>query len=264
MDIGILDHPLFDLSDVAFAVQGRTILTPLSLTFAPGRIHGLVGQNGSGKSTLLKILARQLRPTGGTLRFGTKPQQDWADRDYARQVAYMPQFTPPADGMTVRELVALGRFPWHGTLGRFSGEDARMVGVAIDQVGLRDFADRAVDTMSGGERQRAWLALMLAQNARCLLLDEPTSALDIAHQTEVLALVRDLARERGMAVVVILHDINLAARYCDDIIALRDGRMVVRGPAHDLMRPDALDSIYGVRMGIFTHPVSGRPVAYLL
>lgn len=264
MEFSPLNHQLFDLSDVTFAVQGRTILNPLSLALAPGRIHGLVGQNGSGKSTLLKILARQVQPTGGALRFGAKPLKDWADRDYARQVAYMPQFTPPADGMTVRELVALGRFPWHGTLGRFSDEDARMVEAAIAQVGLKDFADRAVDTMSGGERQRAWLALMLAQNARCLLLDEPTSALDIAHQTEVLALVQDLARQRGMAVVVILHDINLAARYCDDIIALRDGRMIVRGPAAELMRPEVLDGIYGVKMGIFAHPVNGWPVSYLL
>ncbi len=264
MDLCALDHQLFDLSDVTFAVQGRVILQPLSLTLAPGRIHGLVGQNGSGKSTLLKILARQVQPTAGALRFGSKPLRDWADRDYARQVAYMPQFTPPADGMTVRELVALGRFPWHGTLGRFSDEDGRMVEAAIDQVGLKEFADRAVDTMSGGERQRAWLALMLAQNARCLLLDEPTSALDIAHQTEVLALVQTLARDRGMAVVVILHDINLAARYCDEIVALRDGRMVVRGPAAALMQPDVLDDIYGVCMGIFTHPVTGWPVSYLL
>lgn len=264
MDPRALDQQLFDLSDVTFAIQGRVILKPLTLRLEPGRIHGLVGQNGSGKSTLLKILARQVQPTGGAVRFGTRLLGDWADRDYARQVAYMPQFTPPADGMTVRELVALGRFPWHGTLGRFSDEDARMVEAAIDQVALSDFADRAVDTMSGGERQRAWLALMLAQNARCILLDEPTSALDIAHQTEVLALVRDLARERGMAVVVILHDINLAARYCDDIVALRDGRMVVRGPAAELMKPEVLDDIYGVRMGIFTHPVSGRPISYLL
>lgn len=175
MDPRTLDQQLFDLSDVTFVVQGRVILKPLTLTLEPGRIHGLVGQNGSGKSTLLKILARQVQPTGGAVRFGSRKLKDWADRDYARQVAYMPQFTPPADGMTVRELVALGRFPWHGTLGRFSDEDARMVEAAIDQVGLGDFAGRAVDTMSGGERQRAWLALMLAQNARCILLDEPTS-----------------------------------------------------------------------------------------
>jgi iron complex transport system ATP-binding protein len=259
-----LDQPLFDLSDVAFTVRGRAILAPLSLTLAPGRIHGLIGRNGSGKSTLLKILARQFRPTGGDLRFGGRPAGDWAERDYARQVAYMPQFTPPADGMTVRELVALGRFPWHGTLGRFSGEDARIVDEAIDQVDLTAFVGRAVDTLSGGERQRAWLALMLAQNARCLLLDEPTSALDIGHQGEMLILVRRLARERGMAIVVILHDVNLAARYCDDVIALCAGRMVMRGPPDALMRPEVLADVYGIRMGIFTDPVAGIPVGYPL
>lgn len=255
---------LFALSDISFSIAGKPILQPLFLNLEQGRVVGLIGRNGSGKSTLLNILARHVAPTGGTACLLGKPLSAWSDRDYARNVAYMPQFTPSTDGMNVRELVTLGRFPWHGTLGRFSREDAAMVDDAIDRTGLRDFAGRTVDTLSGGERQRVWLALMLAQNPRCMLLDEPTSALDIAHEDEVLSLVRNLAHDRGISVVVVLHDINLAARYCDDIIALRDGHLIERGTPVEVMIPETLAGIYGVRMGIFKHPIRGEPVSYVL
>jgi iron complex transport system ATP-binding protein len=166
--------------------------------------------------------------------------------------------------MTVRELVALGRFPWHGTLGRFSATDRDMVEEAIVRTELEDFADRLVASMSGGERQRAWIAMMLAQNARCLLLDEPTSALDLAHQASVLSLVQELSHERGLTVVIVLHDINLAARYCDAIIALNRGRITAEGTPADIMQADMLQSIFGVGMGVFSHPVRNEPVSYLL
>ena len=121
-----------------------------------------------------------------------------------------------------------------------------------------------VDNLSGGERQRAWLAMMLAQDTRCLLLDEPTSALDVAHQVEILSLVQHLSRDRGIGVVVVLHDVNMAARYCDEIIALRDGQVVARGTPADILDGAVLDRIYGLPMGILTHPVSGKPISYVL
>lgn len=260
-------EPLWRLEGLRYAVPGREILAPLTLTLAPGRVHGLIGPNGSGKSTLLKLLARQLAPSGGTIRFAGRALTDWSDRDFARRVAYMPQFTPPTDGMTVRELVALGRFPWHGALGRFTAIDAARVAAAIERTGLAPLAGRTVDSLSGGERQRVWIALLLAQDSRCLLLDEPTSALDIAHQVEVLSLVRDLAHggsDEGLAVVVVLHDINLAARTCDELIALRGGRVIAQGPAGALMQPAMLSEIYGVAMGVLTHPQRGEPLGYVL
>ncbi|WP_029004557.1 ATP-binding cassette domain-containing protein [Azorhizobium doebereinerae] len=270
-----MSPPLWHLEDVRFAVPGREILAQLSLSLAPGRVYGLIGPNGSGKSTLLKLLARQVSSTGGTIAFEGKPLARWHDRDFARAVAYMPQFTPATDGMSVRELVALGRFPWHGTLGRFTAEDAAKVERAIARTDLAALAGRTVDSLSGGERQRAWVALMLAQDPRCLLLDEPTSALDIAHQSEVLDLVRRLSRESGaatgasdggpgMAVVVVLHDINLAMRTCDELIALRGGRVLEHGPARELMRPDLLAALYGLPMGVLTHPVRDEPLGYVL
>jgi iron complex transport system ATP-binding protein len=188
----------------------------------------------------------------------------WGNRPFARNIAYMPQFTPPADGMTVRELVALGRFPWHGTLGRFTVEDGRMVEDAIARTDLTRFADSNVSTMSGGERQRAWIAMMLAQNARCILLDEPTSALDLAHQASVLALIQSLAHERGLTVVVVLHDVNLAARHCDRIIALNGGNITAEGTPEEIMTADGLQTIFGVGMGVFSHPTRHQPVSYLL
>ncbi|WP_428032478.1 ATP-binding cassette domain-containing protein [Ancylobacter sp.] len=258
---------LWCLAEAAFTVGERQILAPLTLELAAGRVYGLIGPNGSGKSTLLKLLARQLTPSAGDIRFEGRPLGAWAGRAFAREVAYMPQFMPPSDGMNVRELVSLGRYPWHGALGRFGTADEAAVAAAIQRTGLAAFGDRAVDSLSGGERQRAWLALMLAQGARCLLLDEPTSALDIAHQMEVLAILRELGgggEAGGMTVVVILHDINLAARTCDTLLALRGGRLVAHGAAHEIMEPDRLRAIYGLDMGVMAHPVSGKPMSYVL
>ncbi|MCJ8517495.1 ABC transporter ATP-binding protein [Pseudorhizobium tarimense] len=252
------------LSGVGFSANGRTILSGIDMDIQAGRVCGLVGPNGSGKSTLLKIIARQVAPTSGDVFWSGRSLADWSGRAFARQVAYMPQFTPGADGMTVRELVALGRFPWHGTLGRFGKVDRRAVEAAIQRSDLASFADRRVDNMSGGERQRAWIAMMLAQDARCLILDEPTSALDLAHQAGVLALVRTLAEEQGLTVIVVLHEINLAARYCDTIIALNGGRVLMSGSPREVMRSDTLKQIFGVDMGVFEHPQHQHPVCYLL
>jgi iron complex transport system ATP-binding protein len=192
-----------------------------------------------------------------------QPVGRWNSKAFARQVAYLPQQLPAAEGMTVRELVAIGRYPWHGALGRFGQEDRDRVEDAIAQVGLNAFAGRLVDSLSGGERQRAWLAMMVAQNSRCLLLDEPTSALDIAHQVEVLALIKALSQQRGLTVIAVLHDINMAARYCDHLVALRQGAMIAEGDAEAIMQPEVLGAIYGIPMGILPHPQGGAPVSFV-
>jgi iron complex transport system ATP-binding protein len=192
-----------------------------------------------------------------------QPVGRWNSKAFARQVAYLPQQLPAAEGMTVRELVAIGRYPWHGALGRFGQEDRHRVEDAIAQVGLNAFAGRLVDSLSGGERQRAWLAMMVAQNSRCLLLDEPTSALDIAHQVEVLALIKALSQQRGLTVIAVLHDINMAARYCDHLVALRQGAMIAEGDAEAIMQPEVLGAIYGIPMGILPHPQGGAPVSFV-
>jgi iron-chelate-transporting ATPase len=255
--------PLFTLEGVGFSIADRVLLEPLSLDLGAGKVIGILGHNGSGKSTLVKLLARQQRPSRGILRFAGRPIESWDSRAFARKIAYLPQQTPPAAGMLVRELVALGRYPWHGALGRFGQRDRDKVREAMLLTDIEPFADRLVDTLSGGERQRAWLAMLVAQDAECLLLDEPIAALDLAHQLEVLTLVRQLSHERGLGIVVVLHDVNMAARFCDEIVALHSGRLVARGTPEQIVQPDILRAIYGVEVGVMPHPQGGRPLAFV-
>ncbi|GHD23332.1 ATP-binding cassette domain-containing protein [Tianweitania populi] len=257
------EDALFTLAGVSFRVPGRTIIEGLDLRLEVGHIHGLIGPNGSGKSTLVKMLARQEVPADGSIHFRGEDLRQEGDRAFARRLAYLPQFMPSTDGMNVEEFVSLGRFPWHGTFGRFTVEDRAKVEEAMEQTGVTAFRLRLVDTLSGGERQRVWLALLLAQDTECLVLDEPTSALDISHQTEMLDLVRTLAKKRGLSVVVVLHDINMAARICDRLVAMGAGRVVADGTPAEIMRPDVLQQIYGISMGLFAHPDSGIPVAFV-
>ncbi len=237
--------PLFEISQASFSVGQRVLLKPLTLTLPTRRMIGLIGHNGSGKSTLIKLLARQHTPTEGAISFEGRRLEEWRDRPYARKVAYLPQQPPGAAGMLVSELVALGRYPWHGPLGRFGAEDRRIVEEAMELTDVSTYRDRAIDTLSGGERQRVWLAMLVAQNPKCLLLDEPTSALDISHQVDVLSLVRRLTEERGLGVIVVLHDVNMAGRVCDDIVALHSGEIIARGKPAEIMTPDRLQAIYG-------------------
>lgn len=253
----------FTLSDVSFCVPGRTLLHPLSLTFPAGKVTGLIGHNGSGKSTLIKMLGRHQKQSTGSIVLNGTPVDEWHSKAFAREVAYLPQQLPQAEGMTVRELVAIGRYPWHGALGRFSTGDRARVDEAIELVGLKPFAQRLVDSLSGGERQRAWIAMLVAQNSRCLLLDEPTSALDIAHQMEVLSLIKRLSVERGLTVIAVLHDINMAARFCDHLAALRGGEMIAWGEPQEIMCGETLEQIYGIPMGILEHPAGSAPVSFV-
>lgn len=254
----------FSVNNVGLTIDGREILSDVTLEFPPGEVVALVGHNGSGKSTLLKILARQLAPTAGTSTYADRELATYDNRSFARSVAYLPQDLGSGSDMTVRELVACGRYPWHGALGRFSAVDREKVDAAILVTGIEGYADRLVGTLSGGERQRAWIAMLIAQDASCLLLDEPTAALDIAHQLEVLSLVRKLANDRGKSVVVVLHDINMAARFCDRIHALKNGRMVASGAPSEILVPDTLRCIYGIEMNVIVPSNTSRPIVYPL
>lgn len=254
---------MFELQSVSFSVPGRTLLQPLDLKIPHGRMVGLIGHNGSGKSTLIKLLARQQLPASGQISLHGKPLSTWQNREFARQVAYLPQQLPPADNLTVRELVSFGRYPWHGALGRFGDQDRQQVLRALELTHTLDFAERMVDHLSGGERQRVWLAMLLAQNSRYLLLDEPTSALDIAHQVEVLALVKDLSVQLGLGVLVVLHDVNMAARFCDHLLALHQGRLLAEGSPDEMMHSQTLEDIYGIAMGVLPHPQNGSPISFV-
>ncbi|WP_052391979.1 ABC transporter ATP-binding protein [Paraburkholderia bannensis] len=249
---------LYTLEGAAFdAADGRALLAPLTLTLEAGRMSALIGHNGSGKSTLVKLLARQQAPSRGRVQLLGRDLAAWPAREFARRIAYLPQHPPAAADMTVRELVALGRYPWHGALGRLSATDREKIDEALELTDTARFASQLADRLSGGERQRVWLAMLVAQGADCLLLDEPTSALDIAHQIDVLRLLRTLADTRGLTVVIVLHDINLAARFSDELIALHSGRLLARGTPQALMQADTLESIYGIPMDVVAHPRGG-------
>lgn len=252
---------MFDLTDVAVRHGARTVLQVDRLTIARDAFTVVLGHNGSGKSTLMGLLARQQAPTRGTLMLDGWPLRDYSQRDLARTVAFLPQRLPEVPGLTVRELVRLGRFPWRGALGRWRAEDEAAVVSAMDRTGVAAFAHTLVDHLSGGERQRAWIAMLLAQDAPILMLDEPISALDLAHQVEVLGLLRRLNREAGCGVVVILHDVNLAAAHADRIVALKDGRIAFDGGAAELLRPDVLSGLYGLDITLVPHPSRPVPVA---
>ncbi|SIO44322.1 ATP-binding cassette domain-containing protein [Paraburkholderia phenazinium] len=253
---------LYQLSGVDFSIGDRLLLQSISLDIAPGQVVGLIGHNGSGKTSLMRLLARLHQPTRGSIHFDGAPLASWPHRRFAQQVAHLPQYTPSTDGLLVRELVALGRYPWHGALGRVTADDRERVEEAMAWTDVARYADRAVDNLSGGERQRVWLAMLIAQNSRCVLLDEPTSALDISHQIEVLGLIRSLCEKRGMTAIVVLHDVNMATRFCNELISLRGGKVLMQASPAEIMRPDSLEAIYGVPMGVLTDPQTGYAIGF--
>lgn len=252
---------MFQVDSCRFEVGGQCLLEASGLCFEEGNIYGLIGHNGSGKSTLLKLLARQHRPSCGEICLNGRAVDAWGCREFARNVAYLPQQLPSAGNLTVRELVTFGRYPWHGLLGRLSDADKAEIQRAMTLTDTTDFADRMVDTLSGGERQRVWLAMLLAQGGRFLLLDEPLSGLDIAHQVETLSLIRNLCSDLGIGVILVLHDVNMVSRYCDQLIALRGGRLLARGTPGELMDNATLEAIYGIRMHVMSHPTAHQPIA---
>ena len=254
---------LFSCRNLRVEIEGKVLLSIDDLEFGSQLVTGLIGHNGSGKSTLLKQLAGQMTASSGGVLFDEKPVHRWDRRALARSIAYLAQDPPPTRSLLVRELVALGRYPWHGAFGRFSQVDAEKTEDAMRLTGILHLTDRLVDTLSGGERQRAWIAMMVAQDARCLLLDEPISALDVAHQVEVLDLLRDLSQTRGLAVIVVLHDINMAARYCDRMVALKNGHCVANAVPEDLMQSKVLKDVFGIPMSVVPHPGGHGVLAYV-
>lgn len=254
---------MFRLVDASFAIDDKQILSATNLTFAEGKITTLLGHNGCGKSTLIKLLSRQNRPTNGDVLYKEQPVEALNNIEFAHQVAYLPQHPPLTDGVTVRELVCFGRYPWKGAFGRYNDQDYAIVDDAIAKVGLSKFADRFVATLSGGERQRAWVAMLLAQQSQTILLDEPTSALDVAHQHELLALIRELNQSLNLTVIMVLHDVNMAAKFSDHLVALHSGRVIASGSPQQLMNRDTLQKIYGMELALFPHPQTGQPISYI-
>lgn len=249
------------LRDIQVRHDSRLILSLDRLDIDPGQFTVILGHNGSGKSTLMNLIARQLSADQGHIELAGRPLCDYSQREFARRVAFLPQHLPEVSGLTVRELVRQGRFPWRGLLGRWQVEDLRLIELALQQTDVAQYAEHLADSLSGGERQRAWIAMLLAQQAPLLLLDEPTSALDLAHQYELMELLHALNRDNGRGIVIILHDINLSCRYVQRIIALKGGRLFFDGSPRQLLCPQRLSALYEIDIQLLQQPGQGMPLA---
>nr|BFD81192.1 ABC transporter ATP-binding protein [Streptomyces sp. Xyl84] len=239
-----------DIEDVTVEAAGRRLVEDVRLTVEPGTFVGLVGPNGSGKSTLLRCVYRALRPAAGTVRLDGDDLHAGDARGAARVLAALPQESSAEFDYTVAEVVAMGRTPHRD---RTAAADREICERAMARTGVAHLADRGLLALSGGERQRVLMARALAQQPRVLVLDEPTNHLDIAHQLDVLALVRD----SGLTVLAALHDLNLAAAHCDLLHVIHAGQIVASGPPHDVLRPQLLAEVFGVRAHRVRHPETG-------
>ncbi|WP_417311752.1 ABC transporter ATP-binding protein [Ectopseudomonas khazarica] len=235
------------------------IIDTLNLTIPSGQVSAIVGPNGCGKSTLLAGLARLHKPSAGSVLLDGKAIGSLPSREAARRLALLPQDASAPDGLTVSELIRFGRQPHQSLLRQWSEEDQAIVDAALAAADLVELADRPLESMSGGQRQRAWLAMAIAQTTPLLLLDEPTSALDLGHQIEVFELIRELAAA-GKTIVMVLHDLSSACRYADHLIAMHQGRIVASGSPNDIVTPQLVERLYGVRCTLLSDPLSGTPV----
>jgi iron complex transport system ATP-binding protein len=236
------------------------ILDALDLAIPSGRITAIVGANACGKSTLLRALSRLLLPKSGQVLLDGKSIHARPTRELARQLGLLPQSPVAPEGITVADLVGRGRHPHHGLFARWTLSDDEAVAEALNVTKTADLAERPIDELSGGQRQRVWIAMALAQKTDILLLDEPTTFLDISHQVEVLDLLVDLNRTRGTTIVMVLHDLNLAARYADHLVAMIDGTPHAEGIPETVLTEDMVRTVFGLESRIIIDPTSGRPM----
>jgi iron complex transport system ATP-binding protein len=238
----------------------REIIRDFSIPIYPGKIYSIIGPNGSGKTTLIRAISRNLKPAGGRVYLNGSNIFKMKSKAIARQMAVLSQVHNGMSDITVRELVTYGRFAhrdwWQGK----SDDDNSIVDWAIERTNLTEYDNRKINTLSGGERQRAWIAMAIAQKPQILLLDEPTTFLDISHQIEVLELVSGLNREEGITILMVLHDINHAARYSDELIVMKNGNLYAKGVPWEILEPGLMQEVFKVEAEISRDTATGKPV----
>ncbi len=236
------------------------VIDNINLKVSEGDITVLIGSNGSGKSTILRSLARLMRPEKGSVYLNGKDIHKLPTREVAKRLAILPQGPLSPEGLTVEELIYYGRHPHKGIFSKTSKEDHEMVSWALEATRMSAFADRPLEALSGGQRQRAWIAMALAQGTELLLLDEPTTYLDLAHQIEVLELLRQLNRDFSRTIVMVLHDLNQAARYADYLISIAHGGIYQEGVPQEVFTEQMLRDVFGLDCYIMKDPVAGAPM----
>ncbi|MFJ5119138.1 ABC transporter ATP-binding protein [Kitasatospora sp. NPDC088548] len=253
------DHRL-EARGLTLAYEARTVAEGLDLRIPDGRVTVIVGPNACGKSTLLRALGRLLKPVRGAVLLDGAELARIPTKRIAQRIGLLPQSPTAPEGISVADLVSRGRQPHQSWWQQWSAEDEEAVAEALERTSTAELAERSVDELSGGQRQRAWIAMALAQGTDILLLDEPTTFLDIAHQVEVLDLVRRLNVERGRTVVAVLHDLNQAARYADHLVAMRDGRIVAQGTPGEVVTAELVREVFGLDSVVVPDPVTGTPL----
>ncbi len=248
-----------EASRLSLGYGDRRIVTDLSVVVPTGQVSVIIGANGCGKSTVLRGLARLLSPITGTVLLDGRSIASMPSKEVARVMGLLPQAPVAPEGITVADLVSRGRYPHQGWFRRWSHADDQAVGEALRATGTAELADRPIDEMSGGQRQRVWIAMALAQETDLLLLDEPTTYLDLTHQVEVLDLLTDLNRRRGTTIVIVMHDLNLACRYADHLIAMRDGQITQQGRPSEVITAETMLEVFGLSASIVDDPISGTP-----
>lgn len=234
------------VTNLNVSYEETPVIEGMNLVVPAGKISIIIGANGCGKSTLLKTVARILKPSAGEICIGGKDIKSQKPKNIAKQMAFLPQTPKCPEQITVRELIAYGRFPYRRIIGGMDMHDKEQVEWAIAETGLQEFADRPVESLSGGQRQRAWIAMTLAQETSIILLDEPTTYLDMAHQLEVLELLQKLNREKQYTIVMVLHELNQACRFADHIIGMKNGMVICEGNPRDAITKETLKQIYGI------------------
>ena len=245
---------------VSLGYDDRTVVDDLTVAIPDGKVTVIVGGNGCGKSTLLRGMARLLRPRGGAVLLDGEAVHTMPTKQVARRLGLLPQNPIAPEGVTVVDLVGRGRHPHQSALRRWSRDDDRAVAEALALTDTTDLAERVVDELSGGQRQRVWIAMALAQGTDLLLLDEPTTYLDVAHQVEMLDLLAELNLRAGTTIVMVLHDLNLAARYADRLVAMKQGRVVAEGTPAEVVTEDSVRDVFGLESRVIPDPVSHTPL----
>ncbi|MFN6484880.1 MULTISPECIES: ABC transporter ATP-binding protein [unclassified Nostoc] len=253
-------HCQLSANNLTLGYDKKNIINNLNLNIPSGKITVLVGANGCGKSTLLQGLARLIKPNIGTVYLDTADIFNLSTKEVAKKLGILTQSPIAPEGLTVRDLVACGRFPYQNWLQQWTKEDERLVELALEITGIKDLGERELDTLSGGQRQRAWIAMALAQNTDILLLDEPTTFLDLAHQIEVLDLLYDLNQNQRRTIVMVLHDLNHACRYADYLVAVKEGQIFAVGEPNLVMTEKMVREVFGLECRIIPDPVSGTPM----